>query len=349
MSFATPDGYLKEARALPVAGASARPRIRLVEDAREVPVLGGVRSPLPLDSLSPLRYPGSKRKLLPALRQIIEANHDSPLDLFVEPFCGGASVSLGLLELGVIKHALIADFDPLIAAFWMEATARPEQLVRAMYRQPPTLANWDKWRAAQPRKTSQRALKCLFLNRTTFSGIIGGTAGPIGGRAQTSEYTIDCRFNKEQLAKRIRRIGELAADGRLLTPSEGTWQDTLRLVDGWAADLGAKSVVIYLDPPYVEKAHHLYDRPFSRTDHENLAASLLNEQRHWILSYDKVPLVLGLYGHFADIHEYSVLHHYTVKGQRDGSVPGREVIFTNLPTVPADSSSPEPARKDATR
>jgi DNA adenine methylase len=36
--------------------------------------------------LSPLRYPGAKRLLLPALRHLVPA----PVDLLVEPFCGGA-------------------------------------------------------------------------------------------------------------------------------------------------------------------------------------------------------------------------------------------------------------------
>ncbi|MDR1266175.1 MAG: DNA adenine methylase [Propionibacteriaceae bacterium] len=314
--------------------ALVRPRLRLVGEPTEPPVLDGIRGTLPLDSLSPLRYPGSKRKLIPAIRQIIQANYDK-VDLFVEPFCGGSSVSLGLLALGIVEHTLIADYDPLIAAFWKQAATDPEALIQLMNRQEVTLAQWDRWRNMQPETLHNRAMKCLFLNRTTFSGIIGGTAGPIGGRAQTSDYAIDCRFNKKQLAKRIRNIGKLRDEGKLLMPVEGTWQDTLRIAKDHVVELGATSVLIYLDPPYVEKAHHLYDRPFNEAGHKLLADSLLGEARDWILSYDREPLALGLYRDYSDIHQYSVVHHYTVKGQRDEPVPGREVLFTNLPTTPA--------------
>jgi DNA adenine methylase len=37
--------------------------------------------------------------------------------LFVKPFCGGASVALGLLELGAAQRVLLADLDPLVVAF----------------------------------------------------------------------------------------------------------------------------------------------------------------------------------------------------------------------------------------
>jgi DNA adenine methylase len=103
-------------------------------------------------------------------------------------------------------------------------------------------------------------------------------------------------------------------------------------------------VVIYLDPPYVEKAHHLYDRPFKDHDHKALADALLGDERHWILSYDREPLVLKLYRGYRDIHEYSVVHHYTAKGQRTEPAPGREVLFTNLPAAPTEASDPNDAR-----
>jgi DNA adenine methylase len=46
--------------------------------------------------LSPLRYPGGKRRLTPYLAAALTANDLEP-DLFVEPFAGGASVALELL------------------------------------------------------------------------------------------------------------------------------------------------------------------------------------------------------------------------------------------------------------
>src|ERR1700730_5477532 len=52
--------------------------------------------------LSPLRYPGGKRRLVPYVASAIRANGLEP-DVFVEPFAGGASVSLGLAFFGGVR------------------------------------------------------------------------------------------------------------------------------------------------------------------------------------------------------------------------------------------------------
>ena len=44
----------------------------------------------------------------------------------------------------------------------------------------------------------------LFLNRTNYSGIIEG--GVIGGMKQKGRNKIDCRFNRQDLLQKIRRI-----------------------------------------------------------------------------------------------------------------------------------------------
>lgn len=285
--------------------------------------------------MSPLRYPGSKRKMLPALQQLIEANIPQP-ELFIEPFCGGASVSLGLLETGAVQRAVLADKNPLLASFWVEATTNPERLIADMNREPVTVERWEYWRKAKPRSPRNQALKCLFLNRTTFSGIIGGSAGPIGGRAQTSEYKIDCRFDKTTLARRIRTVGELAKAGKIVGVFEASWQETVRRAEYLAADYSKDATVFYLDPPYIQKADKLYDLSFSEFDHRLLARFLTEETSHrWILSYDKAALVRELYVGRPGVHRFGSRHTYTMKGsKRSTPVPGREVIFTNLPNDP---------------
>jgi DNA adenine methylase len=290
------------------------------------------------DCMSPLRYPGSKRKMLPSILQLIQANAPRP-ELFVEPFCGGASIALGLLEQDAVERVLLGDFDPLVAAFWKEATENGPRLIQDMMREPVTVERWDFWRRTQPRSTRRRALKCLFLNRTTFSGIIGGNAGPIGGRAQESEYDIGCRFPKEALERRILNVYQLARAGRILRVHEGRWQESLRLTKMTAAEFDASATLLYLDPPYVEKAERLYERPFQDFDHRQLARELIDgTDWPWILSYDAEPLVLDRYRKGSGVTEYRVTHHYTMRGRkRDKPVPGREVIFTNLPVNPVSN------------
>jgi len=173
------------------------------------------------------------------------------------------------------------------------------------------------------------------LNRTTFSGIIGGNAGPIGGRAQVSDYTIGCRFEKERLARRIYNVKRLADDGRIIGVHEACWQDTIRYAECAAANYPKKATVFYLDPPYIEKASRLYEQPFADCAHHELARYLTDETTHrWILSYDREPLVLDLYRGKTGVQDFRVTHHYTMTGSRRSPIPGREILFTNLPIDP---------------
>ena len=205
--------------------------------------------------------------MLPAIRQLIDGNIPHP-ELFVEPFCGGASVSLGLLELDAVQRVLLADLDPLVAAFWQEATRDADGLIKEIRSLDVTVEQWDYWRRARPRSIRQLAVKCLFLNRTTFSGILGGHAGPIGGRTQSSGYTIDCRFNKDALAERILNVKRLHDEGRIAGVLSSGWQQTMHRARRYAAlNDNPAATVFYLDPPYINKADQIYTLPFTGRDH----------------------------------------------------------------------------------
>ena len=162
---------------------------------------------------SPLRYPGAKSGLAPVIADLITESSKSlgRPELFVEPFAGGASAALRLAGAGIVDRILLADADPLVTRFWQVAAADTEWLIGRMWDEPVTLERWDYWRSWSPTRSTDReaALKCLFLNRTTFSGILHGRAGPIGGRRQASPHTIGCRFNKPALETRLRFIGDL--------------------------------------------------------------------------------------------------------------------------------------------
>jgi site-specific DNA-adenine methylase len=271
---------------------------------------------------SPLRYPGAKSGLAAVIGDLI-ANAAAELgtpELFVEPFAGGASTGLRLAGAGVVRRVLLADADPLVARFWQVAAADTEWLIDRMWNEPVTLERWDYWKAWQPSNLWDRdiAVKCLFLNRTTFSGILHGRAGPIGGRKQESSYPIDCRFNKEALAARLRFVGDLYASNRLADVWCKDWAYTLGDVAEWYPQLIPNRVIAYLDPPYWSKSPKLYARSFdpaggyaergrpmpsergkspleqhnwlSGLDHYRLAGYLCHHaQVRWILSYDDHP------------------------------------------------------------
>lgn len=259
--------------------------------AKNRPVSPGDR-PLPLPGrrrnaplLSPLRYPGGKRRLVRYIERFFTINELRP-ELFVEPFAGGASVSLHVLERGLAQRVLLADLDPLVAGFWktvLDANGS-EWLVEQVMTIPVTLKRWKSMKAAEPTTDRERALTCLFLNRTSFSGILNVGAGPLGGMRQESAYGIDCRFPRETLARRIR---EIATYGDRVTVWQKPWRETLGRVAGMQTRGSITGqVCYYFDPPFFEKAESLYRHYFAERDHVALRNAVLALRDDWFLSYD---------------------------------------------------------------
>jgi DNA adenine methylase len=273
--------------------------------------------------LSPLRYPGAKSLMTKAISTLVKNARSTaagPVRLFVEPFAGGASTALRLVSEGAVDQILLADSDPLVACFWQAAAVDTEELVARAHHEweayvhpggAAAVDRWDHWRGWLPDPGASvaevrlgLAVKCLFLNRTTFSGILHGRAGPIGGRAQTSDYPIGCRWNPSAIEDRIKYIGHLYERGRLVDVWLKDWVDTVDDLAERLPDLPPESTLLYLDPPYLAKSDRLYrqaaDRDGSPTSqrmdaaptrdltlHLKLADYLTREAQHrWILSYD---------------------------------------------------------------
>jgi DNA adenine methylase len=294
--------------------------------------------------VSPLRYPGAKRQLFHALRTIINTNVPPPR-LLVEPFCGGATSALRLAGTGVVDHIILADADPLVAAFWYVAAFDTTWLINSMKEEEVTLKRWDWWRMADPKNRRERALKCLFLNRTTFSGILHGKAGPIGGRAQTSAYKIDCRYGIEGLERRIRAVGDLANSGRLVDVWHSDWRSSLARAARFGG-LTPDEIVAYLDPPYVEKAPELYEWSFESNQHDALAEALTAmDGFRWLLSYDDSPVIRSLYSSQPGYALRTVDYRYTAAGSATRRSK-TELLVTNYPDVPHElEAPPTPSRQ----
>ncbi|WUH99269.1 DNA adenine methylase [Spirillospora sp. NBC_00431] len=343
---------------------------------------------------SPLRYPGAKSSLAPVIARVITSAKQSPvvpeINLLVEPFAGGASASLRMIGEGIVDRILLADADPLVTAFWQAAADDTEPLIDRMHDEwrqyvrgggAKAVERWDYWRAWRPRSSMlprnrrlAAAMQCLFLNRTTFSGILHGKAGPIGGRAQTSKYPIGCRWNPDALAERLRYVGHLYNVGRLVDVWRKDWRQTLDDVPEHYPQLLPSRVVAYLDPPYVEKSSVLYrasfdprggyggdglgaSRPTDDTLHLELADFLRKKaQFRWLLSYDNHPMLTQsewLYAHDRmtpskldcdtlgvrrwRISKRLVATRYSAAG-RVGKRSADELLITTLPpaTVPMD-------------
>jgi DNA adenine methylase len=104
-----------------------------------------------------------------------------------------------LLHAGLVDRIEIGDADPMIAAFWETVFGDVDWLCRQVEVIPLDLETWERMKYRHFRSRRSLALACLYLNRTSFNGTLHRRAGPIGGKAQASDYGIGCRFPRSRL------------------------------------------------------------------------------------------------------------------------------------------------------
>ena len=245
--------------------------------------------------VSPLRYPGGKRKLAVLIGQIFARARVKP-HLLVEPFAGGASVSIALFEAGFVENIALSDADELIAAFWRTVfSEQAEEFAQMVEAAKVSIPERKRVIASRPRSRIGLAYKCLFLNRTSFSGILHSNAGVVGGKHQRGQYKIGCRFNRERLAVRIRALSALRH--RVLFVECQSYAQTVEMVSGMPhVRRSPESVFWYFDPPFFQRAERLYRKWFTLEDHLTFYKSLDFVPGHFVLSYDDVIESERLYG-----------------------------------------------------
>lgn len=276
--------------------------------------------------LSPLRYPGGKHFLAPYVASVIEENYLTGCTLY-EPFAGGASISLELLRLEYIDKAVLIERDPLVYAFWYCVKHDLDALCGAVEAANVTIETWHQ---LQPLRNVnnltesnytllQLGVAGLFFNRTNFSGVLG--AGPIGGINQSSQYKIDCRFNKHAIIQGLRDLEPLT---HAIEPRFGDALSWLIQTD--PAEL-SNNAFVYVDPPYYLQGPKLYRHYFNDVQHASLAELLTKATYPWLLSYDDVPRIKELY---SQSHVQPIYLDYRAKSSR----LAKEIVISNLVIPP---------------
>ena len=158
---------------------------------------------------SPLRYPGGKGKLASFMKTIIE-NTGHKGGIYIEPFAGGAGIALDLLLNNTVSEIVINDYDKGIYSFWKAILTETNRFINDVRTAELTVAEWERhheiYISQQAKYSYELGFATFYLNRTNRSGIIKG--GVIGGKEQGGKWTMDVRFNKENLEKRIRDIAK---------------------------------------------------------------------------------------------------------------------------------------------
>ena len=262
-------------------------------------------------AFSPLRYPGGKTSLYPLVVRFLQANNLNRRH-YAEPFAGGAGLALALLYGGHVSDIHINDLDISIWAFWHSVLNYVDDVVDMITNTQVTVNEWHRQKTIYLAQDKSDVLALgfatFFLNRTNRSGIIKG-AGIIGGMKQDGPYKIDCRFNKEGLIRRVRRVAKYRTRIHL------TKHDALEFLKLTGKALAEKSFSC-IDPPYLKKGSRLYTNYYDRNDHRVLANKVLRMEKPWIITYDNDPYIAELY---RTRRQYNFDINYSLRTKRKGT------------------------------
>ncbi|MCA8078992.1 DNA adenine methylase [Burkholderia cepacia] len=271
---------------------------------------------------SPLRYPGSKVGLVDWFESFLE-NHNLTGVQFVEPYAGSAALSLNLLSRGAVSSVMLFERDPLLFSFWYSVFRHPDELIAHVERFEASLAtraelSWLREMDEVSEDVTLMGFAGLLFNRTSFSGVLH--AGPIGGVEQRSAYSVDCRYNKSELIRRIVQYAKLSESVDVY------FGDAVHaLSDARATE--NENRLFYVDPPYYVQGRKLYRYSYEFSDHMLLSETLATANYRWVLSYDDHAAIRHFYRNF---RLFEPTFRYSSRVPKNE----RELIFTNI--EPAD-------------
>lgn len=264
--------------------------------------------------VSPLRWAGGKRWLLPTIRMLVGSRQFSA---YHEPFLGGASVFLGLRQ---FRKAYLRDSNAeLIAAYRAIRDHYTEIAARVLlYGNDPE--TYYTVRASMPEDKVERAARFLYLNHTSFNGIYrvnldGVYNVPFGNRPSPQIPT----------AEHLRDVAKRLNQAKL---EVGDFAKCLKHVN--------KGDLVFLDPPYTV-AHNnngfikYNQRLFSFDDQKRLNVlidEIKERDAYYILANAAHDSIANLFDNGDTLLETS--RRNSIGGINAARGSATEYLFTNL-------------------
>ena len=219
----------------------------------------------------PLKWAGGKRWLVPHLKPIWEKHSDRR---YVEPFCGGLAVVLGLQP----ERALLNDVNPHLINFYRHLQNGLERRIEMRYDEKLFYKHRERFNKLIQNggaKSSEAAELFYYLNRTCFNGL--------------------CRFNKGGgfnvpfgTYTRINYAKDFGAYGEVFKQ----WEFTSVDVETVAIE---ETDFIYADPPYDTEFTTYSPGGFSFDDQKRAATLLAKHPGPVVISNQATPRIVELY------------------------------------------------------
>ncbi len=235
---------------------------------------------------SPLRYPGGKTWLIPHVRHWLK-NAEPPTTTLVEPFAGGATVTLTAVMEGFVARAIMAELDRDVAAFWHTALQNTEELIKQVEHFRPTRFGVTMLASRHPRTLLEHGFRTLVMNRTRRGGILA--PGAALARDGENGKGVASRWYPETLVNRLVAISEFRQQISFCET------DGLLLLETLLPNMG-KETAVFADPPYTAGGKRAGSRLYAHNalDHGRLFQMLADSNVNFLMTYDCAPEILSL-------------------------------------------------------
>ncbi len=250
----------------------------------------------------PLKWAGGKRWLVPHLRPIWAAHSERRL---VEPFCGGLSVTLGLMP----DSALLNDLNRHLVNYYQQIKQGlpitiPMENERDLYYD--YREQFNRLLKEEKDQSKEAAELFYYLNRTGYNGL--------------------CRFNKKGFYNvpfgSYKKIS-YRSDHSVYREAFSDWNF---LSTDFEALPVNKDDFIYADPPYDVQFTQYSSKTFTWDDQVRLAQWLVKHKGPVVLSNQATERVIDLYRSLGfNLHYFDAPRRISCDGNR---TPAKEMLAT---------------------
>ncbi len=226
---------------------------------------------------SPFRYPGGKTWLIPRIRRWLNSLPAQPAEM-IEPFTGGAIVSLTVAAEKLTDHTTMVELDDDVAAVW--ETIINGDAVRFAERIAAFNLTHQSAKAVLAERTDtiiDRAFGTILKNRVNRGGILAPGAGLV--KEGENGKGIQSRWYPATLKRRILDIVEI--------------RDRLSFIQGDGLEIMRKhahrsDAVYFIDPPYTAAGKRAGGRLYthSELDHQELFRVADTIKGDFLMTYD---------------------------------------------------------------